>query len=133
MAHRLRDKHPELGKATRDLPSVEVNSWIAENSNGGMTQPSKQFYKAASATEEIFLEVHGLEGFDNSANILKSTVDKVLKKHPECKAVPRPALEMLVRTRTYFRIREFNKNQASYGFLNILSKYRTDPSIIVFN
>jgi len=102
--------------------SAEISPWIAENSNGSMFQPSEKFLKATRAAEEVFLEVHGLQGFCKAEKIFSTTVDRILKTRPESSEIPKEAITLFVRSRTYFRIRNFNRKQASdisvFGQLN---------------
>lgn len=114
VAHRLRDKFPALGFRTDEAGKDSVvNVWIAANSKGGLRQPNKNLIEATKAAEEVFLEVHGREGFSKAKKILSTTVDKILRSKPECKKVPEEAIQLYVRTRTYIRIRTFNQQQAS--------------------
>lgn len=64
VAHKLRLKHPDLGRRTDVLEKDEKCSlWIAANFKGGLRQPTDTFLEATKAMEQVFEEVHGPKGF----------------------------------------------------------------------
>lgn len=116
VAFKLRHKYPQLGNATNTLQgklAAQVSQWIQINSNGSLLQPSSEFLKVAQAVEEVFLKIQGHDAFNKSSNIVENIMKEVNQICPQADSVPEEAVRRLIKTRIYFRVREFNRKKVN--------------------
>lgn len=105
VAHRFRNIHPELGTPTRNLPMIP-NNWLFFLFRRNCIYPSKSFQETAEIMNNEFDKFHRnffnkkIKIFDKLTNIV---CKKINYKFPE------KVISGLVRTRTYIRLRNINK------------------------
>lgn len=106
VAHRFRNRYPDLGVPTKSLPHL-FNDWICTLSKGNCMYPSTNFLNAAIITEEEFLKLHG-HFFSKEDKIFDKLTNIVSMKTNN--QFPKEVIACLVRTRTYIRLRTMNKD-----------------------
>lgn len=112
-AHRFRIKYCYLGTITKKLPptSTQCIDWIRCLSDGHLMYPSDDLYMVTIIMNETFEQFHG-STYSKESGIFKTVTDltqaKIMQQCPNVK-VPREVITLLVRTRTYIRVRAFNK------------------------
>lgn len=74
--------------------------------------PSSTLVNVTSKMEQCFLDFHGTEGLSDEKYIFQAVAKKTFLKLSEEEKilVPMDALLLLVRTRTYIRLRYVNRN-----------------------
>ena len=105
VAFRFKDKCTNLGEPTRNLKKTNKD-WIRILSDGGLMYPSQNLIEAGHIMEKIFQKFHGSTLSDED-KIFTKVANMVYKeiKHK----IPYIVIHCLVRTRTYIRLRELNK------------------------
>lgn len=108
LAHKFRQKYPELGCKTRDLvnPGQTISPWISALSRGGLTLPSDSFLKQVRLFEEVFKDIHGKNGLNAQYRVMETTEKQILGRF---KSVPAEVVKKYVRTRTFIRIKFLNQ------------------------
>lgn len=107
VCYRFRDKYPHLGKKT--IEEDECNDWIGILSRGNLIRPSDEFLNVAYKLENIFQTYHG-QYFKKKTNILKDVYELLRSQFTvDEEKFPKVVLMCWIRTRTYIRIREINK------------------------
>lgn len=108
LAHKFRQKYPELGCKTCESPNSGVSSsaWISSLSRGGLTLPSENFMKQILVFESIFKDIHGKNGLNSEYKVMETTVNQIQCK---CNSVPIDVVRKYVRTRTFIRIKFLNQ------------------------
>lgn len=106
VAHRFRNRYSNLGVPTNSLPNPP-NDWICMISKGNCMYPSEQFLEPAEIMNEEFLKFHGTF-FSKEDKIFHKLTNIVLMKTNNNFA--KEIIACLVRTRTYIRLRKFNKD-----------------------
>ncbi|KYN09765.1 hypothetical protein ALC57_18111 [Trachymyrmex cornetzi] len=104
VAHRFRNTHSHLGVPTKTLPDLPTN-WLSSISRGNCIYPSTDFLNATDIMNREFENFHG-NFFNRESNIFDKLTDIVCTK---LNNFPKNVIACLVRTRTYIRLREFNK------------------------
>ncbi|KYN13187.1 hypothetical protein ALC57_14631, partial [Trachymyrmex cornetzi] len=106
VAYRFRSKYNYLG--TRTSQSLPHNQdWLHFISKGNLMYPSDELLKIAKIMDIEFCNFHG-NTFSSGDGIFDKVTNIVFKKS-DCK-LPREVVTCLVRTRTYFRLRNINKS-----------------------
>ncbi|KAJ8672614.1 hypothetical protein QAD02_003873 [Eretmocerus hayati] len=118
-AHRFKKECPSLGSPTRQLPSTATQDldWIQCISDGHLMYPSDAMVGLTSILNSTFKEFHG-EFLSKDDRIFDKVTDLVLQKYENFSTEPieRKVVLCLVRTRTYIRLRQLNKNLTSDPF-----------------
>lgn len=104
VAHRFRNMHHFLGDPTRNLESSEID-YISILSRGGLMYPSETFMNASHIMEKEFNKFHGC-GLSKEKNIFQKVAETV---YNSVNGIPLNVILCLVRTRTYLRLRNMNK------------------------
>lgn len=118
VAYRFRASHPELVMSSSQnvlKPSEQQNDWINFISRGKLTHPSSTLVDAACILEEEFKVMHGT-GLSNECRIFDNLAKNVSRRLPS--KLPQKVLMCLVRTRTYIRVRELNKQLKDKALAN---------------
>lgn len=78
VAHRFKNKYPQLGCPTREPPQInEIGSeYLVLLSRGGLMYPSEEFLDIARIIEKIFIHFHGPESLSKEKKYLKSWLKK---------------------------------------------------------
>ena len=108
LAHKFRQKYPELGCKTREASNQGQSSstWISALSRGGLTLPSDNFFKQVRLFEEVFKDIHGKNGLNAQHKVMATTEHQILCRF---KSVPVDVVKKYVRTRTFIRIKFLNQ------------------------
>lgn len=104
VAHRYREKHAFLGNPARVLADTDID-YISILSRGGLLYPSDQLLEVAYVMESEFNIFHG-NSLKKEKFIFKTVAENVKRKIDK---IPFEVLLCLVRTRTYIRLRNLNK------------------------
>lgn len=105
VANRFSNKYPQLTSNIVDQPS---NSWTQYISKGSLKMPSHSLERAIEQLEKYFIELHGnsLSKAPNIIKILSNTLSTKIKNLD----LPDEVIQCLVRTRTYIRLNNLNKD-----------------------
>ncbi|EZA49088.1 hypothetical protein X777_12670 [Ooceraea biroi] len=88
--------------------------WLSSISQGNCIYPSSDFLRAADVVNEEFENFHG-DFFNRGNKIFEKITDIVCRKLNN--NFPRKVISCLVRTRTYIRLRKFNKEIVKNNYL----------------
>lgn len=103
VANRYSNKYPYLSK----INCNDTNNWTTYISKGHLTIPSENLFKAVLQIEREFKILHG-ESLSKSPYVFK-TLYEITKPKIEKLNVPDEVLHCLIRTRTYIRLNNLNK------------------------
>lgn len=107
VAHRFKGKYPSLQQPMEEVKDKKnCPNWIMYNARFKLTVPSDDLWKLALIMEKKFLKMHG-DRFSYEENIIDKLVCEIEDECPNLN-VPSEVIKLLVKTRTYFRIRKFN-------------------------
>lgn len=112
VAFRFRDKY-NLGTPSRDMKIQNMPDWVQFISRGSLLYPNMALINAANIMEEQFCQMHG-NFLSKEKNIFNILADKIIEKLID--TLPREIILCLVRTRTYIRLREINKNISMHNY-----------------
>ena len=106
LAHKLRDKYPDLGEKTSEtLSGARTESpWIHALSRGGLTAPSSDFMRKIISFEKIFKNIHG-NSLYREEKVISFTIASIVKQFPK---FPLDVIKKYVRTRIFIRIKFLN-------------------------
>ncbi|OXU21701.1 hypothetical protein TSAR_012429 [Trichomalopsis sarcophagae] len=113
IAHRFRYKYPFLGNKTGPfIVGTPCPDWVTFLSRGGLLMPSAELLTIANIHEECFNSFHGLTDLSAEPFIFRKVARLVRLKLTDKlnDFIPEIVLNCLVRTRTYIRLRQINKN-----------------------
>lgn len=115
VVHRFRNVHYFLGNPTRNLELSEIDYILVSIlSRGGLMYSSKTFMNASHIIEKEFNKFHGC-GLSKEKNIFQKVAETV---YNSVNGIPLNVILRLVRTRTYLRLRNMNKEL----FIELLSR-----------
>lgn len=104
VANRFSNKYPQLVGSPK---SPENSSWIDFVSKGNLKTPSDNLFQAIQIMETHFKNLHG-DRLSNEKQIFK-TLTNALTPHIEHLNIPTEVVQCLVRTRTYIRLNNLNR------------------------
>jgi hypothetical protein len=106
IAFKLREKYPQLGSKTCDVPLDITTSapWILHISSGGLMLPTEEFLTVFHQLEEKFNMFHGAK-VDKKPDVIKR-LHIILER--AFKDTPSAILLMYARVRTFIRIKALN-------------------------
>ncbi|KYQ50742.1 hypothetical protein ALC60_10167, partial [Trachymyrmex zeteki] len=107
VAYRFKVKYPTLGIETREMPATSNVDWIQFISRGKCMYPSENMLAVARAMNKQFEKYHG-SNLRKTPFIFNELVDIVCNEIRSIE-LPREVILCLVRTRTYIRVREINR------------------------
>jgi len=104
IANKFCVKYPDL---IQEISSIQENfQWTQFISKGNLKIPSNNLLQAAKQIEIDFKELHG-NFLNNEPNIFKKLTSTVMGK---INNIPEEVIQCFVRTRTYIRINNLNKD-----------------------
>lgn len=104
VASRFSNKYPQLVESPK---SPKNPNWIDFVSKGNLKTPSDNLFHTVQIMEKYFKNLHG-DGLSNEKQIFKSLTN-TLKPHIEHLNIPTEVVQCLVRTRTYIRLNNLNR------------------------
>ncbi|KYN22460.1 hypothetical protein ALC57_05129 [Trachymyrmex cornetzi] len=106
-AYRFKNKYPYLGNMTCLLPATTNVDWLQFISRGKCMYPSEELLTTARVMNIKFMKYHE-SSLSKDEFIFKTLAEKIeIKIHPI--KIPKEVILCLVRTRTYIRVREINR------------------------
>ena len=113
VAAKLNRRFPQLGDITSKVNpgSTIVSPWIQALSRGGLRQPSVDWYQTVQSLETEFQHYHG-DGkrIRHDHGVIKRLVYKLSANHP---LVPKEAITLFIKARTFIRMRYINRQSDS--------------------
>lgn len=110
ICNRFSSKYPELLKQTDDSDVAE-DCWTNFKSRGGLKLPSNNLLTALKFLEIEFKLVNG-DNITKSKGIMKNMVNR-LTPTIQYLSIPQEVIDCLVRTRTFIRMNNLNKQLIS--------------------
>jgi len=107
-------KYPYLTNESSD--SKVIDSWTKFISTGNLKIPSDDLLRAMKIVEIDFKELHG-NYLNKEPNIIKQLSNNIMRK---INNIPEEVIRCIIRTRTYIRINNLNKD-----VLKTNHKYKT--------
>jgi len=104
VASRFSNKYPQLVGSPE---SPKNPNWINFVSKGNLKTPSDNLFHAVQIMEKYFKNLHG-DGLSNEKQIFKNLTN-TLTPHIEHLNIPTEVVQCLVRTRTYIRLNNLNR------------------------
>lgn len=114
IANRFFVKYPYLTNESSD--SNVIDSWTKFISTGNLKIPSDDLLRAMKIVEIDFKELHG-NYLNKEPNIIKQLSNNIMRK---INNIPEEVIRCIIRTRTYIRINNLNKD-----VLKTNHKYKT--------
>lgn len=114
IANRFFVKYPYLTNESSD--SKVIDSWTKFISTGNLKIPSDDLLRAMKIVEIDFKELHG-NYLNKEPNIIKQLSNNIMRK---INNIPEEVIRCIIRTRTYIRINNLNKD-----VLKTNHKYKT--------
>ncbi|EZA62316.1 hypothetical protein X777_04055, partial [Ooceraea biroi] len=105
--------YTHLGVPTKTLPALS-DDWLSFVSRGNCMYPSTELQEAADIMNTEFEKFHG-NFFNNETHIFDKLTDIVCTKINN--NLPRKVIACLVRTRTYIRLWNINKQIVENNYL----------------
>lgn len=106
-AYRFKNKYPYLSNMTCLLPATTNVDWLQFISRGKCMYPSEELLTTARVMNIEFMKYHE-SSLSKDEFIFKTLAEKIeIKIHPI--KIPKEVILCLVRTRTYIRVREINR------------------------
>lgn len=112
VAYRFRSKYEHLGNRAKPLIINFNCDWISYLTRGGLMMPSDILFNITCIMEECFNSFHGEKNLSEEDYIFQKVVRITQSKlsNEEKNLVPFDVLLLLVRTRTYIRLKFINKD-----------------------
>lgn len=110
IANRFASKYPELVHQT-DENDCEEDCWTNFKSRGSLKLPSKNLMMALKLLEVEFTTLNGAN-IDKNKGIMKRMID-ILSPKIEHLSIPQDVIDCCVRTRTFIRLNNLNKQITS--------------------
>lgn len=88
--------------------------WIQELSNGGLVQPTNEFFQTIKKLEDDFTAFHR-ETFSTKKQVVETLTNHLIHKNS---SIPKKIIEMFAEARTHFRIHNLNLNIKSSNARN---------------
>jgi len=107
VAYRFKSTYPHLGDETCEMPIANSEDWIQFISRGKCIYPSEDMIAAARIMNIEFEKYHG-SNVQKNPFIFNELADIVSEKIQPIQ-LPRNVILCLVRTRTYIRVRQINR------------------------